>query len=109
MPQVDSELFDAGQFQAELSLKASPIAAFKKFIRAANATLDARFLAGRSVRRLVEDRAWFIDQMLIAAWSRFSWPDDGIAPGTAWEDVPEDWLCPDCGVGKMDFEMIAIG
>jgi len=37
------------------------------------------------------------------------WPDDGIAPGTPWEDVPEDWLCPDCGVGKMDFEMIAIG
>jgi rubredoxin len=37
------------------------------------------------------------------------WPDDGIAPGTRWEDVPEDWLCPDCGVGKMDFEMIAIG
>ncbi|HCH78631.1 MAG TPA: rubredoxin, partial [Pseudomonas sp.] len=27
----------------------------------------------------------------------------------AWEDVPEDWVCPDCGVGKMDFEMIAIG
>jgi rubredoxin len=21
------------------------------------------------------------------------WPDDGIAPGTAWQDVPEDWLC----------------
>jgi rubredoxin len=37
------------------------------------------------------------------------WPDDGIAPGTRWEDVPEDWLCPDCGVGKMDFEMIEIG
>lgn len=37
------------------------------------------------------------------------WPDDGIAPGTRWEDVPEDWLCPDCGVGKSDFEMIAIG
>jgi rubredoxin len=36
------------------------------------------------------------------------WPDDGIAPGTRWEDVPEDWLCPDCGVGKMDFEMIEI-
>lgn len=31
------------------------------------------------------------------------WPDDGIAPGTRWEDVPEDWLCPDCGVGKEDF------
>jgi rubredoxin-NAD+ reductase len=34
------------------------------------------------------------------------WPDDGIAPGTKWEDVPEDWLCPDCGVGKEDFERI---
>lgn len=36
------------------------------------------------------------------------WPDDGIAPGTLWQDVPEDWLCPDCGVGKSDFEMIEI-
>ncbi len=34
------------------------------------------------------------------------WPDDGIAPGTKWEDVPDDWLCPDCGVGKEDFELI---
>lgn len=37
------------------------------------------------------------------------WPEDGIEPGTAWEDVPEDWECPDCGVGKEDFEMIEIG
>ena len=36
------------------------------------------------------------------------WPDDDIAPGTRWEDVPADWLCPDCGVGKRDFEMIEI-
>jgi rubredoxin-NAD+ reductase len=34
------------------------------------------------------------------------WPDDGIEPGTKWENVPEDWLCPDCGVGKEDFELI---
>ncbi len=34
------------------------------------------------------------------------WPDEGIAPGTRWEDVPEDWCCPDCGVGKGDFEMV---
>ena len=33
------------------------------------------------------------------------WPDDGIAPGTRWEDVPEDWSCADCGVSKSDFEM----
>jgi rubredoxin len=36
------------------------------------------------------------------------WPDDGIEPGTKWEDVPEDWICPDCGVGKEDFEMVEI-
>ena len=36
------------------------------------------------------------------------WPDDGIMAGTRWEDVPDDWLCPDCGVGKADFEMIEI-
>jgi rubredoxin-NAD+ reductase len=35
------------------------------------------------------------------------WPDDNIAAGTKWEDVPADWLCPDCGVGKEDFELIA--
>ncbi|WP_027874843.1 FAD-dependent oxidoreductase [Spongiibacter marinus] len=33
-------------------------------------------------------------------------PDSGIEPGTRWEDIPDDWLCPDCGVGKEDFEMI---
>ena len=36
------------------------------------------------------------------------WPDDGIEPGTKWEDVPEDWFCPDCGVGKEDFEMYEV-
>ncbi|WP_321910959.1 MULTISPECIES: rubredoxin [unclassified Paraburkholderia] len=32
-------------------------------------------------------------------------PEAGIAPGTRWEDVPEDWMCPDCATGKHDFEM----
>jgi len=26
------------------------------------------------------------------------WPADGLAPGTPWEDIPEHWLCPGCGV-----------
>jgi len=30
-------------------------------------------------------------------------PDNGVAPGTAWEDVPEDWVCPLCSVGKDSF------
>ena len=33
-------------------------------------------------------------------------PDNGVAPGTPWDDVPEDWLCPDCGVGKEDFQLL---
>ena len=35
-------------------------------------------------------------------------PEEGIAPGTAWEDIPEDWACPVCGSSKKDFEMIEI-
>jgi rubredoxin len=31
-------------------------------------------------------------------------PDADIAPGTAFEDLPEDWVCPVCGVGKDEFE-----
>mgnify|MGYP000246322917 FL=1 len=36
------------------------------------------------------------------------WPEDGIAPGTTWEEVPENWFCPDCGASKEDFEMIEL-
>jgi rubredoxin len=36
-------------------------------------------------------------------------PEHGLAPGTRWEDVPEDWVCPDCGTPKSGFEMIVIG
>ena len=39
-------------------------------------------------------------------------PENGIAPGTSFEDLPDDWVCPlcgvgkeDCGVGKEDFEV----
>jgi rubredoxin len=33
-------------------------------------------------------------------------PDNGVAPGTAFEDLPDDWVCPDCGAGKEDFEPV---
>ena len=35
-------------------------------------------------------------------------PWDGIPAGTKWDDVPADWVCPDCGVGKEDFEMVEV-
>jgi rubredoxin len=31
-------------------------------------------------------------------------PDNDVAPGTKWEDVPDDWECPVCGAPKDDFE-----
>ncbi len=35
-------------------------------------------------------------------------PEEGIPAGTLWADVPDGWLCPDCGVGKSDFEMVEV-
>ena len=35
-------------------------------------------------------------------------PEEGIAPGTRWEDIPDTWTCPDCGVTKDDFEMMVV-
>jgi rubredoxin len=33
--------------------------------------------------------------------------DSGLAPGTRWADVPEDWACPECGATKENFELVA--
>ena len=33
-------------------------------------------------------------------------PTQNIAPGTAFEDLPDSWSCPDCGVGKEEFEPV---
>ena len=35
-------------------------------------------------------------------------PEHGITAGTRWDDVPESWECPDCGVSKADFEMAEV-
>jgi rubredoxin len=35
-------------------------------------------------------------------------PDEGIAAGTRWADVPMNWTCPECGARKEDFEMVTI-
>ena len=45
---------------------------------------------------------------IICGWvydEKEGWPEEGIAPGTKWEDVPDDWVCPACGATKDDFEM----
>jgi len=35
-------------------------------------------------------------------------PEHGIPAGTRWPDVPEAWICPDCGFTKADFELVEI-
>jgi rubredoxin len=45
--------------------------------------------------------AFFYDEAL-------GMPEEGIAPGTRWQDVPETWSCPDCAASKSDFRMIAV-
>ena len=35
-------------------------------------------------------------------------PEDGITAGTRWQDIPEDWSCPECGVSKSDFDMVEL-
>ena len=33
-------------------------------------------------------------------------PDNGVKPGTAFKDIPDTWVCPECGVGKDQFEKV---
>ncbi|MEG0482665.1 MAG: rubredoxin [Acinetobacter sp.] len=50
-------------------------------------------------------------QCIVCGWiydESVGMPEEGFAAGTAWDDIPESWSCPDCGVSKADFEMIEI-
>ena len=50
-------------------------------------------------------------QCLVCGWvydEQLGWPQEGIAAGTPWQDVPENWTCPDCGVCKADFDIVEI-
>lgn len=63
---------------------------------------------GRPMTTSVTTRTWMC---LICGWiydEAAGVPEDGIAPGTRWEDVPPNWTCPECGARKEDFEMIEI-
>ena len=56
----------------------------------------------------MEFKKW---ECIVCGWiydEELGWPDDGIEPGTRWEDISDDWLCPECGVGKEDFDMVEI-
>lgn len=57
---------------------------------------------------VTESRTWMC---LICGWiydEAAGDADHGIAPGTAWADVPLNWTCPECGARKEDFEMVQV-
>jgi len=57
---------------------------------------------------VTETKTWMC---LICGWiydEATGAPDHGLAPGTAWADVPMNWTCPECGARKEDFEMVQI-
>ncbi len=60
-------------------------------IGVADETWDNRKLEGAGCGHIYEER--------------LGAPEDGIAPGTRWEDVPESCTCPDCGAAKADFQL----
>jgi rubredoxin len=75
----------------------------------------AAFCVRRSDARL--PRNWNMDNefktwmCLICGWvydEAAGAPDEGIAPGTRWADVPMNWTCPECGARKEDFEMVQV-
>ena len=69
--------------------------------------IQPTFLTFRRGIRM-EYQSWMC---LICGWiydEEAGLPDEGIAPGTRWEDVPINWTCPECGARKEDFEMVQI-
>lgn len=55
---------------------------------------------------------WKVWQCQVCGWiydESKGLPEAGIAPGTRWQDIPEDWWCPECQAPKSEFFMVEIG
>ena len=66
-----------------------------------NASLHASICPHRMKKYMCLICGWIYDEETGA-------PEEGIPPGTRWEDVPPNWTCPECGARKEDFEMIEL-
>lgn len=67
--------------------------------------------AQKIVPQATDAKAYRVWQCLLCAFSydeAKGMPEEGIAAGTRWEDVPDTWMCPDCGTSKADFEMVVV-
>lgn len=63
------------------------------------------------VPEVTDAKAYRVWQCLLCSFSydeAKGMPDEGVAPGTRWEDVPDTWTCPDCAASKADFDMVVV-
>ncbi len=62
---------------------------------------------------MVDDSApWRVWECVLCAYvydEALGDPDGGVPAGTRWEDVPADWVCPECGAQKTEFDMRVTG
>jgi rubredoxin len=57
----------------------------------------------------MNDKKWMCILCAFIYDEALGMPDEGVLPGTRWEDVPDTWTCPDCSATKSDFEMVVVG
>lgn len=69
---------------------------------------DVQVGSDESVGEAVEFKVWQCALCGFMYDEAEGMPNDGIPPGTRWEEIPDDWRCPECAVGKSDFEMVEI-
>jgi rubredoxin len=65
----------------------------------------------RALTEMADDKQLRTWMCLICGWiydEAAGLPEEGLAPGTRWEDLPMNWTCPECGARKEDFEMVEI-
>ena len=60
----------------------------------------------KSMQAMAQERKWICMVCDYIYDEALGMPDEGIAPGTRFEDIPDSWACPDCGVTKSDFELM---
>ena len=68
---------------------------------------NARTVA-TTVRRATSLKTWQCSLCAFVYDEAAGLPEEGIAPGTPWKDVPETWTCPDCSSSKVDFRMVEL-
>ena len=102
---------DCGVGKADFEMVAVAPVAAAPVVPAVAAAPVAPVAAAAPAAASVANPPYQIWECLVCGWQydeSKGLPEEGIAAGTRWDDIPDDWLCPDCGVGKADFEMVAV-